>query len=329
MRSRYLVALTGMCLPALALAVGGGSTQGTLFLGQGLDWQHTATEERPFLHFNSMTFPPNPGNYLTSDVKITLLNCVSLSQVHARCNAMVGLRPAHPYSQFCGQWLREDGTQVPVVLYAFSGRFNERGYFSVEISEQFPITLWPLFPWAPSVFYVNVTLACGITHFAQNDQAHTRLVEWPNLGAMGKCIVWPDWGLGGNPVGFPPGVSGAANRKFNACIRAVRADYCGDGVSYTWDQTAIWLYDLSAGGTPNIPPDPPMPANSDLSLEANWDEHGAICLHHLRYELLAPDCRERLKFKKATQPDGGQLYYCRDGTPDFNGGLLKDYSSIH
>jgi hypothetical protein len=308
MKPRYVVATAVLCLSwSVAKAVGGGGSQGTLFLGQDLDWQHTATEEQQLFSFNVLSFPPPATNYPTNSVNIKLRSCTELSPVHASCKALVRLRPGHSHSQFCGQWLPEDGGERPVTLYAFSGRFGNRGYFRVEISETFSLYPFPFLFW-PSP--VNVTFACGLTS--------PGTVEWSNLGAMGKCVLWPK----DNFDGFQPGISQDSIIRFNACIRAIRADYCGDGVTYTWDETQIYLYDVPSSGVPATYPGVPP----EFTLEANWDDHGAICLHHVRYEQLAPECKKRFR---QTKLDGGYDYYCRNGPGDFNRGPLMDYSQLN
>jgi hypothetical protein len=141
--------------------------------------------------------------------------------------------------------------------------------------------------------------------------------KWDNLGAIGKCMLWPA-ADGGTP-GFRPSVRANRIARFNACIRAVRADYCGDGVTYTKDRTQIILYDARDGGLI-------FDAGVDggFSFEANWNENGAICLVHSRYQSLSPDCQVRLG--KGTVDAGGVLYHCRSGTGTLTEGILMDDS---
>jgi hypothetical protein len=54
-----------------------------------------------------------------------------------------------------------------------------------------------------------------------------------------------------------------------ACVRMLRADYCGDGPT-TRDGMLINLYDPVG-----IQPDEPRPG---MSFEAGWDEGGAVCV---------------------------------------------------
>lgn len=73
-----------------------------------------------------------------------------------------------------------------------------------------------------------------------------------------------------------------------ACTRAMRADYCGDGLAHTEDGTAVLIYD-GVG----------IRADTEEWLfEAEWDEHGARCLSRQRVASLgeeSPCLRERVQ----------------------------------
>src|SRR5262249_39653860 len=60
---------------------------------------------------------------------------------------------------------------------------------------------------------------------------------------------------------------------FLACIRAVRADYCGDGIAHTKPRTPIALHDKVVN---------PSKGKGDAGLydEATWSPSGALCVHH-------------------------------------------------
>lgn len=87
-------------------------------------------------------------------------------------------------------------------------------------------------------------------------------------GAEGKCIRfgYKPWRQG------PNGVSLAA--YYQACVRMVRADYCGDGVGHTRNGTPIDLFDRIG-----IQADEPAPG---MSLEAAFGPRGAVCVRHTR-----------------------------------------------
>lgn len=105
--------------------------------------------------------------------------------------------------------------------------------------------------------------------------------------ALGKCVrlgyrPWATAQAGNNK---DPPISLADHHQ--ACTRMIRADYCGNGVSYTLDGTLIEVYDELQ---PNI--------NSNTmnwNLEGQWNPDGARCIGDARHaELLLrgrrPDC---------------------------------------
>ncbi len=69
-----------------------------------------------------------------------------------------------------------------------------------------------------------------------------------------------------------------------ACTRMLRADYCGDGSSYTMNNVLVALYDGLG-----IRVD-----TEDWEPEAEWDEDGAVCSASHRIESLVPACGESL-----------------------------------
>jgi ADYC domain len=95
-------------------------------------------------------------------------------------------------------------------------------------------------------------------------------------GAIGKCVRfgYKPWKR------TPAGVSLWAYHE--ACTRMVRADYCGDGRSWTKDGTPIDLYDRLAVQTED--------RNDGMEFEAAWGVDGAHCVRHTRIpELLTAD----------------------------------------
>ena len=82
-------------------------------------------------------------------------------------------------------------------------------------------------------------------------------------GAIGKCIRW----------GYPP----AATRGLHqACIRMIRADYGGDGTSWTQDGTLIGFCDRVGI----------HPCRRAHDIEAAWSEGGAVCVARPRIPAL-------------------------------------------
>lgn len=107
-------------------------------------------------------------------------------------------------------------------------------------------------------------------------------------GAIGKCVRF-----GYRPWAKRDGVSLWDHHQ--ACMRMLRADYCGDGHSYTRDGTLINLYDSFGIQKP----DPGEPS----TFEAGWSPEGAVCIHHARIpengslKDIEAKCPERLKGK--------------------------------
>lgn len=87
-------------------------------------------------------------------------------------------------------------------------------------------------------------------------------------GAQGKCVRF----------GYAPWRRAPDGRPmvdwYNACLRMVRGDYCGDGRPFTRDGTMIDIYDRI--GVQKSDEDPL------LSFEAAWGPDGAICVAHTR-----------------------------------------------
>jgi hypothetical protein len=107
-------------------------------------------------------------------------------------------------------------------------------------------------------------------------------------GVIARCYRW----------GYRPWVTGYGNLTIThwTCTRLARADYCGDGVSHTMNGTLINVWD-------NLPPPGPIlaqgPTPPGMTFEAAWDQNGAVCLSHARWNLngavVAAACPNRLQ----------------------------------
>lgn len=99
-------------------------------------------------------------------------------------------------------------------------------------------------------------------------------------GAIAKCALW-----GYRPWGSYNGV--ALEQYHQACTRLVRADYCGDGVSYTKTGNRIDLYD-----------DLGLQQDTEAWVfEAEWDTQGARCFYALnRSHSQLPCFNQRMDF---------------------------------
>jgi uncharacterized protein YjbI with pentapeptide repeats len=82
-------------------------------------------------------------------------------------------------------------------------------------------------------------------------------------GVLAKCVDW----------GYAPWDVGADLHQ--ACTRMGRADYCGTGVSYTKDGTAIDIFDARQIQSPTNDP--------SFAFEAGWGVDGAVCVSRTRY----------------------------------------------
>lgn len=83
-------------------------------------------------------------------------------------------------------------------------------------------------------------------------------------GARGKCVRF----------GYLPWQDDAMRDLYNACVRMMRADYCGNGEPTTRDGTLIDLYDDRLIQTLDQP--------SAREFEAGWTATGAVCVRHVR-----------------------------------------------
>lgn len=122
-------------------------------------------------------------------------------------------------------------------------------------------------------------------------------------GVIAKCYRW----------GYKPWLDGSSTGKVtlahHACTRMARADYCGNGTSFTQNGTPIRPWDSLV---PNIIPVPPADAGvQGVTFEAGWSPSGPACLSHWRWKHLpAQQCLE------LNPPiygnDGGIENDCRD-----------------
>jgi hypothetical protein len=85
-----------------------------------------------------------------------------------------------------------------------------------------------------------------------------------SAGARGKCVRF----------GYLPWQDEATRDLYNACVRMMRADYCGNGEATTRDGTLIDLYDDRRIQT--------LDQQSERKFEAGWTAAGAVCVRHVR-----------------------------------------------
>jgi len=87
-------------------------------------------------------------------------------------------------------------------------------------------------------------------------------------GAQAKCVRsgYRPWKQAADGTALAP--------LYEACVRMIRADYCGDGTPATRDGTLIDIYDRH--GIQASANDP------GLQFEAGWSPEGAVCVAHTR-----------------------------------------------
>jgi hypothetical protein len=118
----------------------------------------------------------------------------------------------------------------------------------------------------------TITFACDVP----DPNAPTGAVN----SAVGTCI-------GGHySLNSSPPNPADSRSKFLACVRAIRADYCGDGTPHTRAYTPIAIHD-NGGSKPIHPMERKWCANGDepdgFDYEATWSPDGAVCFFHDRW----------------------------------------------
>jgi hypothetical protein len=117
--------------------------------------------------------------------------------------------------------------------------------------------------------------------------ANTDVITFACRGAvLAKCVEWGYIPWASATQCDPKGkncVTVALADHHQACTRMARADYCGNGRSYTFDGTPIDVFDrlnpkLQLRTTSSIP---------DWKIEAEWGPNGATCIgDELRLQML-------------------------------------------
>jgi hypothetical protein len=126
-------------------------------------------------------------------------------------------------------------------------------------------------------------------------------------GALAKCVLW-----GYRPWASFNNVQLAAYHQ--ACTRLVRADYCGDGTSYTQQGNRINLYDQLG-----IQQD-----TEEWAFEAEWDTGGARCIYPLNRSHAGIPCFDaRADYLCGQQLSSNRGALLSNETPSLLGGALE------
>jgi hypothetical protein len=225
-----------------AVAAGGAGDQGPRFLGAGLD---EAPTPGYIQEFSSAAFPPNVAN-----------------------PTPVTKPPFHPNPVFTlSQLACTPDTKNPTLLARCSAVVNAAVPPSAickgpDLTTNKIKLIALKAKWDLAHAALDFSPSSSIV-FACEDPIPPTPDPQDLIGAFGKCVR----------TGFFD--APADKNKFLACVRAMRADYCGIGASFTLAGTPLGIYD-----------NPPVCIIADGCYEASWDDGGAVCINHARYEHL-------------------------------------------
>jgi hypothetical protein len=261
---------------APALAAGGAGTQGPRFLGAGLDEPDVppgmiagisyAGTIQEFTLGSGASFPPSSEVAITStpspNFQLRELKCTRVPTNGLLATCLAYVDVLLPGP---GPACKEaDPKHRKVKLLALNARWD-------------PGNARPIFGDPKAVIF-----ACEDPSPAAPDPKDA-------IGAIGKCVK----------KGFFQ--NAGMQKALFACIYAMRADYCGNGLSLTRAGTPIAFYNFVN----------PMPARRVICVEgecfeASWDDRGASCMSHARYEhLLRLATHQELRlFEKMPGPRG-------------------------
>jgi hypothetical protein len=105
--------------------------------------------------------------------------------------------------------------------------------------------------------------------------------------------------------------------NYNACIRMIRADYCGDQAAHTVDGTLIDIYD-------DIRVQDSDTSITDMRFEAGWGPQGAVCVARTRIPALLDMATLRAGCPRLAAIPQGQA--CNEGWARSHGAILFNRS---
>ena len=144
----------------------------------------------------------------------------------------------------------------------------------------------------PDLNGVSAAIPIAATFNPHGDrvESNTQFTFGCTFGVIAKCYRW----------GYRPWIQGAApsaefTNLHQACTRMARADYCGNGQTWTHNGTLINLWDRAPAPGPFQDHGSPPP---EFIFEAGWSTKGAVCLSKQRWATLPPEvaqsCPDRL-----------------------------------
>jgi len=113
-------------------------------------------------------------------------------------------------------------------------------------------------------------IAGSWTSDGRHQKASAGFIVSCTSGAVGKCVR----------MGYKPWREVKFESLWDyhqACVRALRADYGGDGAGYTRDRTLVDVFDRLGIQSPE-----PDPHGVTLQFEAAWGPDGAVCVRRTR-----------------------------------------------
>ncbi|WP_338870783.1 ADYC domain-containing protein [Myxococcus stipitatus] len=124
-----------------------------------------------------------------------------------------------------------------------------------------------------------VPLSGKFTSTGDREESNESFTLACDPGVLAKCYRW----------GYKPWLETPGNAKDAhwACTRMARADYCGNGTTFTQDGTKIRPWDDLS---PSIISAPQSPTPADMAFEAGWNTQGPACLSHWRWQHLPAPC---------------------------------------
>jgi len=297
-----------------------GHTQGVRFAGLGFDEQEALKTANGVPWFGPNTdWPPKSGIYNlkggTKPVKVEIVRCEkapldpSPDPFFAVCDGVVYNGSAVQDTTACDpKPVRSSGRRAgaspgpkTVPLLAIRGKWNTATKAFDQDNSAITFACAPTFDGKSRP---AVSLAAPLT--GDIDDPPNNLDESGGLGVLSKCYYW----------GFAQPKEIDQNRFINyqACLRAARADYCGDGISQTEQGTIIQVYEPNETKV-SLPIKVPLKPQYCASLkdpkssqrtserkllkfqpcfEALWDSQGALCVSHTRFkEMPVKDCSKK------------------------------------